>query len=172
AIGFVGLGLVLALVWVRLDAVDVALTEAAIGVFFFNGKIILYLGRSLLLNVSLYVFQPIWQISCIIPLCCILFCAGFNCYLDRIFSVLFCKVNASEHLSSFAWCYCWSLDFGIDYSTHFVSKRQVKPAPKNWKTSWIYFVTLTNFRWAKNDSRNVKYCSCLSSRCGKQTSIS
>ncbi|MEP9368030.1 MnhB domain-containing protein [Xanthobacter sp. VNH20] len=31
AIGFVGLGLVLALLWVRLDAADVALTEAAIG---------------------------------------------------------------------------------------------------------------------------------------------
>ncbi|MFH1555335.1 MAG: MnhB domain-containing protein [Pseudomonadota bacterium] len=31
AIGFVGLGLVLALLWARLDAVDVALTEAAIG---------------------------------------------------------------------------------------------------------------------------------------------
>ncbi|MFG1464304.1 MnhB domain-containing protein [Xanthobacter sp. DSM 24535] len=31
AIGFIGLGLLLALLWVRLDAVDVALTEAAIG---------------------------------------------------------------------------------------------------------------------------------------------
>jgi multisubunit Na+/H+ antiporter MnhB subunit len=31
AIGFIGFGLVLALAWVRLDAIDVALTEAAIG---------------------------------------------------------------------------------------------------------------------------------------------